>query len=213
MQRNKRFTTAIIAAGHEESRLRLTFFTTEGLMATQALIDALTHQGELRIGRTQWAITAIDISDPEWAGVRSWADLMTTTSGDRIRLTFMTPTAIMKRDNDGRRFSALYPHPADVFLGLHRRWVALEGPALPSDLDAFLGDHGLVVANYQLRTVTFRSRVRTQIGFTGAVLYECRKNSPAHLAAVHALARLAFYTGVGYQTARGMGTVQPSVIG
>jgi CRISPR/Cas system endoribonuclease Cas6 (RAMP superfamily) len=68
-----------------------------------------------------------------------------------------------------------------------------------------------VVANYRLRTVEFRTQERTQIGFVGWAVYECRKLEAAHVSALNALARLAFFTGVGYQTARGMGAVKTTL--
>ncbi len=65
-----------------------------------------------------------------------------------------------------------------------------------------------MVSRHKLRTVQFRTKERTQIGFVGQVVYECRKKEVECVAALNSLAQLAHFTGVGYQTARGMGAVQ-----
>jgi CRISPR-associated endoribonuclease Cas6 len=115
---------------------------------------------------------------------------------------------------------SLFPAPLDVFSGLSRRWQSLEGPALPDGLEHFLQVGGCVVSRYGLRSVEFRTSERTQIGFTGWVIYRVAYRSPqtspndneaTHIAALNALGRLAFFTGVGYQTARGMGATKVMV--
>ena len=54
------------------------------------------------------------------------------------------------------------------------------------------------------------ARAQTE-GIRGRVTYECVDASPVCLAALHWLARLAMYSGVGYQTPRGMGAVMTKV--
>jgi CRISPR/Cas system endoribonuclease Cas6 (RAMP superfamily) len=59
-----------------------------------------------------------------------------------------------------------------------------------------------------LQTVELALPGYKQIGFVGTVLYECRRKDPIYVPTLNALTRLAFFTGVGYHTAQGMGTVE-----
>lgn len=211
MRRHKRMTLALVDSHHQTSTLRLTFMAQDGLAYAQTLVNMLSVRPVLQLGKTTCQVGTVDLTT-EWAGVSTWADLTSETSGRHIRFDFASPTAITKCDEKGGRFTSLYPEPQDVFSGLAKRWQALQGPALPGELIRFLQTGGCVISNYRLHTIKFVTPERTQIGFTGWVVYECRKNEPAHVAALNALARLAFFTGIGYQTARGMGAVKTSLV-
>jgi CRISPR-associated endoribonuclease Cas6 len=211
---------AIIESDQRVTTLRLTFAHQDGLAYAETLVNALSARPLLRIGPTLCEVQAVDLAGSEWTGISSWADLTSGTKGHTIRLEFATPTAITKRDGNGGRFMSLFPAPLDVFSGLSRRWLALDGPALPDDLERFLQAGGCVVSGYGLRSVEFRTLERTQIGFTGWVIYRIAYRSPQtslnenearHIAALNALGRLAFFTGVGYQTTRGMGATKVMV--
>jgi CRISPR-associated endoribonuclease Cas6 len=212
MQRNKRITLAVMANDRESPTLRLTFMAQDGLTYANTLMNALSPRSTVRLGKTVCDLGSVDLTNSEWAGVSTWADLTPPMTGRYIHFTFATPTAINKRgDRPGDRFTSLYPEPLDLFSGLVRRWQALEGPVLPDDLEHFVGAGGCVVADYHLHTVGFRTQERKQKGFMGWVVYECRKDDAMHIAALNALARLAFFTGVGYQTARGMGVARATI--
>ncbi|MBU0492757.1 MAG: CRISPR system precrRNA processing endoribonuclease RAMP protein Cas6 [Chloroflexi bacterium] len=207
MHRHKRMSVALVGPG-QTTRLRLTFMAPDGLRYANALVNALSARPALCLGQTLCDVGPADLTSSDWAGVGTWADLMPESVGRHMRLAFLTPTAITKRDAQGGRFTALYPEPSAVFAGLARRWQSLAGPELPADLEQFVHGGGCVIAGHRLRTVQFRTTERTQIGFTGWTVYECRQDSAAHAAALNALVRLAFFAGIGYQTARGMGAVQ-----
>ena len=208
MPRNKHVTIAIVRSLRRHALLRLTFMTEDGLAYANALCNFLPQRPCLRLGDTLCEIEAVDLNDPIWCGVSTWADLTTGDAGNYIRMKFCTPTAFTKDDGAGKRFTALCPDPRDVFGSLARRWRALEGPPMASGLEQFLESGGCVIAGYSLHTVTFKTAERTQVGFVGEVRYEHIKRSTPHTGAINALARLAVFSGVGYQTARGMGVVQ-----
>ncbi len=220
MQRNKQMALSIVEGPGWAPLLRLTFMAQEGLAYAQTLVNALTTRPTLRLGSTLCDLGSVDFNGSDWSGVSTWADLVSETKGRHLHLTFATPTAITKRDDRGGRFTSLYPEPLDVFGGLARRWQALapgarqglESLRLPDELEHFLRTGGCVVANYRLRTVEFHTSERTQLGFTGWVVYECRQDERACVSALNALARLAFFTGVGYQTARGMGATKTAIL-
>jgi CRISPR/Cas system endoribonuclease Cas6 (RAMP superfamily) len=180
----------------------------EGLAYAHLLLNRLTQEPVLRLGCHSWAIEAVDLTPSSWSGVQSWADLQKQSTSPLMRFTFATPTAIMKHAGNGARFTALYPDPLTLFGGLAWRWSALAGPALSMEIEGFLQSGSCVIAGYSLHTTSFRTQERTQLGFQGWVGYECRTHELEMLRSLNALARLAFFTGVGYQTMRGMGAVQ-----
>jgi CRISPR-associated endoribonuclease Cas6 len=211
MQRNKRIALAIVDHRNQTPLLRIAFMALDGLVCAHLLIDGLTRDSTLQLGPTTCDVSAVTVESGSWSGVSTWADITAESIGRHLRFHFVTPTAITKRGDCGERFFSLFPDPFDVFAGLARRWMALDGPSLPADLADFLKSGGCVTANHDVQTTEFRTRERTQIGFVGRVVYECRKPSSPHLDALRALTRLAFFTGVGYQTARGMGLTQTSI--
>jgi CRISPR-associated endoribonuclease Cas6 len=179
----------------------------EGTRYVNALVASPVLKGTVQMGDQRCTITDLSLSYPGYTGIATWDDLSQPTSHRQMTIEFRTPTAITKRTGEGKRFTSLYPEAQDLFLGLMRRWCGLDGPELPRSLAQYLDDHGCVVASHTLRTVQFKPKERTQIGFIGRVTYECLQSDPACITALNSLARLAFYTGIGYQTARGMGTV------
>lgn len=208
MQRNKCVAIAILNSNSQSAILRLSFMAADGLDYLEALMNEFSRQPTLRLNSSSYEIASVDLCDREWAAVNTWADLIASSTNRFIRFTFVTPTAIMKRDDSGGRFTATFPEPNAIFPGLKRRWDGLDGPSLTDSLGRFLIAGGCVVADYELHTETFQTSERTQKGFCGWVLYECRRYDPACIFALNALARFAFFTGVGYQTARGMGVVK-----
>jgi CRISPR-associated endoribonuclease Cas6 len=208
MQRHKRMTISIVDSNARTANLRLTFMAQDGLAYANILTNTLLSHPQLRLGQTICDITAADMNDPRWAGVSTWADLVGETTSKYIHFKFVTPTAITKSNGDGGRFTSPFPLPQDIFSGLARRWQALEGPLLPDDLNEYIHSGGCIVSNYRTRANTFALRKRKQVGFTGWVLYECRHDNTSCLAALNALGQLAPFTGVGYQTMRGMGSVR-----
>jgi CRISPR-associated endoribonuclease Cas6 len=211
MRRHKHLTVAVVESKPQHSTLRLTFMGEEGVTYANLLLTALERCSLLRFGSASWRIASVDLSPTVWSGVQTWADFSASPASPYLQVTFVTPTAIMKLDGDRQRFTALYPEPLAFFSGLLRRWQALEGPSLPEGLLPFLQAGKCLISGYELRTEKFQTPERTQLGFRGWVTYESAPHAEAYVVALHALARLAPFTGVGYQTARGMGAVRVSI--
>lgn len=209
-QRNKRMTIALFNPDRSRRMtcLRVVILADDDTNYAGVLLDALSHQSTLQLGRTAVDIQRVAVQGTPWSGIATWADLTLEHPEPSMNFSFDTPTAIMKTDDNGKRFSSVLPEPLDIFRGLARRWTGLGGRSLPDNLETFLQTGGCVVAHHRLKTVTFHTQERTQIGFIGNVTYHCRKHDPQCITALNALARLAFFTGVGYQTARGMGLVR-----
>ncbi|MDP9310604.1 MAG: CRISPR system precrRNA processing endoribonuclease RAMP protein Cas6 [Chloroflexota bacterium] len=207
MGRNKQMTLALLPLSGQAMLLRLTFIAGEGLSYATTIVNALSAKPRLRLGAVVYAVDEIALTGSPWTRISTWADLLDPSPHRSMRIEFVTPSAITKKDDRARRFTSLYPEPRDVFAGLARRWQALDGPPLPPDLPDFVQRGGCVVANHNLHTVEFYTAERTQIGFVGHVVYECRQAEQEYVLAVNALGRFAFFAGVGYQTMRGMGAV------
>jgi CRISPR-associated endoribonuclease Cas6 len=193
--------------------LRVAIMADAAIDYTSIILEALAIGQRLQLGRTKASIDNVAISGTTWSGVATWADLLRDAPATSMRFDFATPTAITKQDHRGKRFVELFPQPTDIFSCLARRWQGLGGPPLPVHLADFLQTGGCVVSLHRLNTVEFCTGERTQIGFVGKVTYQCRTSDPVYVTALNALARLAFFTGIGYQTARGMGLVRTVVGG
>lgn len=211
MQRHKHLTLAFVEGTPRCVLLRLTFMAEEGVTYANLLINAFATQPLVRLGSKRWCIVSVDLSPSVWTGVQTWADFLAEPVSSSVHLTFVTPTAFMKQDGDRKRFTALYPDPVTLFSGLVYRWNALAGPPLPEGLDRFLQAGKCLVSSYHLQTVKFHTSERTQLGFCGWAVYGCSADTGGYLRALNALARLAVFTGVGYQTARGMGAVRMTI--
>jgi CRISPR-associated endoribonuclease Cas6 len=214
MKRHKPITIALVdpvPSLHNAACLRVAIMNDAAMDYTSIILEALAIGQPLHLGRTIVNVDHVAISGTRWSGVATWADLLQPSAHPTICFEFVTPTAIMKHDENNKRFSSLLTTPRDIFNSLGQRWQSLNGPSLPDDLNAFLDKGGCFVSHSRTKTTTFHTRERTQIGFIGSVTYQCRTSDPVYVTALNALARLAFFTGVGYQTARGMGLVRTTV--
>lgn len=204
MRRNKRISIALI----DSATLRLTFMAEDGLAYANMLVNRLAAYPTLRLGSVIGEVDTVNLADPDWAGISTWADFVDNYENS-LQFRFITPTAITKRGQGNTRYMSLYPDPLSIFSSLARRWQALNGPKLPHNLAEFIESGGCVVSRHNLHTIEFSMEGHTQIGFVGRAVYKCRTTDQVeYIAALNALARLAPFTGVGYQTARGMGAVQ-----
>lgn len=206
-KRHKPLSIAVIASAKQHGVLRVAFLGRQGLAAADALITSLSATPMLRLGHVLWRVTDICVGGTQWTGISTWADLMADGPGRRIDFDFVTPTAITKCDGKRQRVMSLLPDPVDLFSGLAERWEELDGPVLPSGLGSYLLKRGCVVSELQIHTETSKLSERIQKGFVGHVMYLCSDTDLHCLAALQQLARFAAFSGVGYQTARGMGAV------
>lgn len=125
---------------------------------------------------------------------------------NRVVLAFESATAFRSRKKN-----VLFPLPELVFGSLHRRWEQ-------SDLDLPLIDRpaverlcaGAFVSEYELRTVIYHFKdFPHQKGFLGRCVYVIPKDDVDAARAAHLLADFAYYAGVGYKVAMGMGSIAP----
>jgi CRISPR-associated endoribonuclease Cas6 len=212
MKGNKPLSIALEEISHRDAKLRVNFMDESGQAYILSLMQAIYEQPNLRLGDVNCIVSGVghlvDRVIPSCCKLQTWNDLVNGSSKHCMFFNFMTPTAFNKCDEDGNRFTWLFPTTVELFTGLARRWRSLSGPSLPNSLEEYIFGGGCLVSSHELKTVKFNTKERTQIGFIGRVTYECRKNDPANINALNSLTRMSFFTGVGYQTARGMGAVR-----
>lgn len=207
MAHYKKISIALLTGSKRTPKLRLTLIDDNGISYTNTVINALAQQQTLQLGRQNFTIGNIKLDNTSWAAVATWTDLWDDAPRKFIRFLFMTPTAFTKRARN-EKFYSLFPTPVNVFTGLTRKWRVLNGPTLPDGLLDWITGGGCVVAEHRLETKNFRVNQWTQIGFIGTITYEILGENDVYTRALNGLAKLAFFTGIGCQTARGMGLTQ-----
>ncbi|MCK6624545.1 MAG: CRISPR system precrRNA processing endoribonuclease RAMP protein Cas6 [Anaerolineae bacterium] len=161
-----------------------------------------------------------------WAGQIAYQELAApylldgrASPGSTLRLEFASPTTFRSQG----RFLPL-PQPELVFGSLLDRWQTFAPIALHPDTRRFAAA-AVALSRYELRTRGMPyvksggaggrgSRDETAgpyptlIGFTGRASFAVLNRDRYWLNVLHLLAAFAFYSGVGYQTAAGLGQVR-----
>ena len=185
----------------------------EALLKRYLLSRELPH---IRIGALEFTITdafASGRSHPE-SGYTALADLQTRWNQateslpPAFILEFCSPTGFnlgQDKTTGERRWRAL-PEPRLIFSALRKKWARLGGIDPGDDFDQWVEAH-VEAEPMHLETRTVLVERRPLRGFVGRVRFRVRGDSK-WWAVVHLLADLAFWTGIGYQTTRGMGQVR-----
>ena len=116
---------------------------------------------------------------------------------------------------------ALLPLPQYIFPGLARRWQELAPPEFAGvvqmeRIEQYIENEGVVISDYDLKPHHIHFTTHSQPGFIGRCTYDLRGPDEAGMeeAALTVrqqlwlLGQIAFYCGVGYKTAMGMGQVR-----
>ena len=184
---------------------------TRSMEALQACDEAWVLRG--RSDRLVFRLTAVT-TDPDrhaWAGqidplqLIAAAELDQREEPDRVWFEFMTPCS-----GSPGGVGALFPTPHLLFTGLHARGQALlpDGLELPG-LDSI--EKALAVSAYDLKTEMWNYELHKKriAGFVGRCELHVDQNSrEGERMAIHFLAGLAFYCGIGYGTGWGRGMVR-----
>jgi CRISPR-associated endoribonuclease Cas6 len=115
-------------------------------------------------------------------------------------------------------YPVMVPLPLFVFQNLLRRWQDIAPPDLlpliqQDRVEHYLLEDGPIIVDYDLRPHYVHFTTHVQRGFFGTCTYQLRgpdeKTTPEEpLTArqqIYVLAQLAFYSGIGYKTAMGLG--------
>lgn len=184
----------------------------------------------MRLGKQQFLLEEVvfDTDDSSgWTGFTSFDKLAekarTLKLGrmEPLTLEFASLTTFNRSNTRNRIYgphTALLPLPQYVFPGLARRWQELAPPELAGmvqgdRVEQYALDDGIIIADYNLKPNTVKFTTHWQQGFVGKCKYllRCPDEATAEEAPLTVrqqillLAQLAFYCGVGYKTAMGMG--------
>ena len=185
----------------------------EAVLKRFLLSRALPH---LRVGTLEFAITDVFASNSGHfasgyttpAALLERYDCPPATLDRAIELHFTAPTVFhLGRDAETgiSRYCTL-PQPRLLFSTLRKKWASLGGYE-PGDVFDSWVERAVNAESYRLNTTTVVVDKRHLHGFSGFVRFRLQAE-PQWWPLVHLLADLAFWTGVGYQTTRGMGQVR-----
>ena len=192
----------------------------------------------IRIGKREFLLEEVICSpdDPSgWTGFTSFADLVDCTlsrkmgSQPSLILEFASLTAMNWINRDDKTYGNYYarlPLPRYIFPALARRWHELAPTELAyvvqkERVEHYIEADGIIIEDYDLKTHEVHFTRHPQRGFVGTCTYQLRApDEPATPEApltvrqqFFLLAMFAFYSGIGYKTAMGMGQVRTLFIG
>jgi CRISPR-associated endoribonuclease Cas6 len=185
----------------------------------------------IKLGKRTFLLEEVLLNNDDvagWTGFTSFTELVEAVKPhnqrleqDSFTLDFASLTTFNRsgRTMSGEQSSyyARFPLPLYVFPGLARRWQELAPPELidlvqRDQIEQYLQQDGLVIEDYDLMPHSVHFVNHQQRGFIGSCTYRLRGNDPVTGPSplnvqkqILLLARLAFYTGVGYKPAMGMG--------
>lgn len=137
-----------------------------------------------------------------------------------LTLEFASLTTFNRGTSKGRYGShqAMLPLPLFVFQNLLKRWEDVASPELAplvqkDCVEQYLQEDGVIIVDYDLKAHQVKFTTHVQRGCIGTCTYQLRAagEQPTPDAPltpgqqIYLLAQLAFYCGVGYKTAMGLG--------
>ncbi len=188
----------------------------------------------MRIGKQVFLLEEVIVDNDDvssWTGFTSFVQLV--EKAKTLRLGKVEPLALefasLTTFSKGNAKTSVYgnhyarlPLPQYIFPGLARRWQELAPPELAhvvqmERIEQYVENDGVIVVDYDLKPHHVHFTTHVQPGFVGMCKYHVRgpdeeTTAEAPLTVkqqVLLLAQLAFYCGIGYKTAMGMGQVRP----
>ncbi len=142
------------------------------------------------------------VGDGPWAGITEWNAFLEGPHHREVVLHFATPTAFRAGDLD-----LPLPVPRLVFGGLLAKWNAFSPLTLEVSPEEIA--RRIALSGHRIRSrAVFDGRAHI-VGFVGRARFRAlRGSSPELVKAMNALARFAFFAGVGRKTTHGMGLVR-----
>ena len=123
-------------------------------------------------------------------------------------LDFLSPTTFNLGEDavTGRRRLRPNPDPRVLFSALRKRWQKFGGAEPGDSMDEWV-DQQVEAEPLWLETYPVQIERTSVIGFVGRVRFRVY-GDPRWLPLLHLFADMSFWTGVGYQTTRGLGQVR-----
>jgi CRISPR-associated endoribonuclease Cas6 len=187
----------------------------------------------MQLGKQVFLLEEV-IAEPEespgWADCTSfgklvdWARTLRLGRIETLELEFASLTTFNRSNKRSQVYGghfALLPLPKFVFQGLVRRWQELAPPELEGIvqgelIEQYIENDGIIISDYALRPHQVCFANHLQRGFVGRCVYDTRgpdekvteDGALTVRQQILLLARLAFYCGIGYKTAMGLGQVR-----
>ncbi|SRR6266566_1390592 len=197
-------TVSLLRCEPRHALLRLTICSREETPVSAILETALPSL--FQHGHGRYEVQAIDLTNPRWAGISTWADLLSQHTERFMHFSFATSLITAEPGQQQNRNVPPFPEPLPLFSSLAQRWLTLGGPTLAGSADQLIRASACVVSKYRLRSLMREGSRPSPVGYLGWIEYECLRYNQEVIASLNALARLAFFTGTGYLTAYGMGS-------
>ena len=208
--REGQMTAALLSSAARHRLIRLTCWS-KARDTPASVLQALTSRPRIEFAQQCYAVESVDLVDPLWTGISTWADLQNLRQGVRMRFTFATPLVTARREQGTESNVLPFPDPQTLFSPLLHHWRELGGPALPYAGEQVVQAAGCMLSEYRLETAENTAQAQAHPGFLGWVEYMCRAGEITAIASLNALARLAFFTGSGYLTTLGMGATAVTI--
>lgn len=202
---------ALLGNDQERVHVRLTCISKGGGSLGSGALQALAPRVVLQCAGQRYEVESADLTDPIWTGVSTWPDMLSQPVGARMRFAFATPLVTSNPAHRQSGDALPFPGPQVFFASALRHWRMLDGPLLPLVGEEMAQAAGCVVSEYRLETAARVLAGRSHLGFLGWIEYTCRAPETTAVASLNALARLAFFTGCGYLTERGMGVATVTI--
>jgi CRISPR-associated endoribonuclease Cas6 len=188
----------------------------------------------IKIGKQLFTLEEVLIDNDNHAGWTGFTSLTTLVEKaqalrlgkvESLAMEFASLTAFNRSNQRSQvygGYSARLPLPQYVFPGLVRRWQEFAPPELAhlvqmERIERYIENEGIIISDYDLKPHQVRFMQHVQPGFVGMCRYDLRgpdeavtEEAPLTVRQqLWLLASQAFYCGVGYKTAMGMGQVRP----
>ncbi len=199
------------------------------LMNFSVTSGSASHSPFLRLGKQLFLLEEVHLTNDaasDWSGFTSLSSLVEQAGQAKfgreatLTLEFATLTAFSRGNNKSGygTHAVMLPLPQMVFQNLMRRWQDIAPPDLlglvqKEQVEQYLEEDGVIIVDYDLTAHHVHFTTHRQPGFLGTCTYQLRgPDRPTSADApltirqqIYLLATLAFYTGVGYKTAMGLG--------
>lgn len=195
----------VLSLKRSQMRLRVTIGEQAILNKTPASLRALLALSSLHTKRQIYQVESMNLADPSWSAIATWNDLTQERSYPVLRFSLATPLVVIGQEEGQQRNANPFPRPVLLFSRLLRHWNLLGGPTLPQDIEWLIEASGCMLSSYHLHTVVVREGSHEALGYRGWMELTCRVREAPAIASLNALARLAFFTGLGASLEQGMG--------
>ncbi len=186
------------------------------------------QQPFMRLGKQAFALEEVTTTEASgWTGFTSYDALLeqakTAQVSNMLGIEFASLTAFSWTNKMYGNYYANVPLPTYIFPMLAKRWQTVAPPALtdsvqPERIGHYMQNDGMILHEYDLHSHIVTFPRHPQRGFVGTCRYTLRRTEEDNVhegdtslsvqRQILLLAQFAFYSGIGYKTAMGMGQVR-----